>query len=332
MMHKITHDLNHDEMTDLMTAMMSGDMSDDDIIAALNALKEKGETITEITAAAQVMRSFATGVKVNKPSLVDIVGTGGDGLNTFNISTATAIVVAASGGIVAKHGNRSFSSKSGSADVLDAAGVNLDLNAEQIAQLIEQINIGFIFAPKHHGAMKHVMKARKQMGTRTIFNLLGPLTNPSGATHHLIGVYDKALCQPFAEVLKQLGSQHALIVHSEDGMDEISIAAPTFVCELNDGDITEYTITPEQFGLERQSLDSLVIDDAQQSLAIIHQVFDDQPGAARDIVILNSGAALYAANITNNLEQGIALAKQTIEQRKAQEKLAELISLSQQLI
>jgi anthranilate phosphoribosyltransferase len=259
---------------------------------------------------------------------VDIVGTGGDSANTFNISTASTFVVAAAGGIVAKHGNRSVSSKSGSADLLEAAGVNLELTPQQVEQCIEQIGVGFMFAPLHHSAMKHAIGPRREMGVRTIFNVLGPLTNPAGAPNQLLGVFSDELVEPLAEVLKALGSNHVLVVHSEDGMDEISIAAPTKVAELRNGAITTYTITPEQFGIERGDINALTVDSAQQSLAIVKRVLDNESGPARDIVVLNAGAAIYAADLVDSLEAGINKAQEVIASGAARDKLDALVSLS----
>jgi len=286
----------------------------------------KGETVDEIFAAAQVMRDLATKVSVDKQYLVDTCGTGGDGTSTFNISTATAVVAAAAGAKVAKHGNRSVSSRSGSADVLEAAGVNLDLSAEQVAQCVDKVGVGFMFAPKHHGAMKHAIGPRKEMGIRTIFNVLGPLTNPAEAPNQVLGVFDVKWLDPLANVLKQLGSQRVLVVHADDGMDEISIQSATQVAELKDGQVTRYTVTPEQFGIERGAIDAITVSDAQQSLNIIKQVFSNQPGPARDIVLLNAGAAIYASGVAESLAAGIAKAREVLIHGGAANKLDELIA------
>ena len=321
-------DLSRDDMTAVMRLIMTGEATPAQIGGFLVGLRMKGETVDEITAAASVMRELASGVKVDGDHVVDIVGTGGDGINTFNISTASTFVVAAAGGTVAKHGNRSVSSKSGSADLLEAAGVNLDLSPEQVGQCIKEVGVGFMFAPKHHSAMKHAIGPRKEMAVRTIFNVLGPLTNPAGAPNQLLGVFSDELVQPLAEVLNALGSNHVLVVHSADGMDEISIADETYVAELKNGAITTYTITPEQFGLERGKLEDLQVDGAEQSLDVIKLAFANTPGAARDIVIINSGAAIYAAGLVDSLEDGVNRAKEIITSGAAQTKLDELVKLS----
>ena len=320
--------LTREEMTQVMRLIMTGEATPAQIGGFLVGLRMKGETVDEITAAASVMRELADGVKVSGPHVVDIVGTGGDGANTFNISTASTFVVAAAGGAVAKHGNRSVSSKSGSADLLEAAGVNLELNAGQVAQCIHEVGVGFMFAPRHHSAMKHAIGPRKEMGVRTIFNILGPLTNPAGAPNQLLGVFSDDLVEPLAEVLKALGSNHVLVVHSEDGMDEISIAAPTRVAELKNGEITTYTVTPAQFGVETGKLEDLAVDGAEESLAIVKQVLDNTPGSARDIVLLNAGAAIYAADLVDSLEAGVQKAREVIASGAARNKLDELVKLS----
>jgi anthranilate phosphoribosyltransferase len=321
-------DLSRDDMTKVMRLIMTGEATPAQIGGFLVGLRMKGETVDEITAAASVMRELATGVKVTGEHVVDIVGTGGDGANTFNISTASSFVVAAAGGTVAKHGNRSVSSKSGSADLLEAAGVNLNLNAEQVARCINEVGVGFMFAPKHHSAMKHAIGPRKEMAVRTIFNVLGPLTNPAGAPNQLLGVFSAELVEPLAEVVKALGSKHVLVVHSDDGMDEISIAAPTKVAELNNGEITSYSISPEQFGLQKGDIKALVVDGAKQSLAVIKRVLDNEPGPARDIVVLNAGAAIYAADLVDSLEAGVKMAQDVIASGAAREKLDALVKLS----
>ena len=320
--------LTADEMRSVMRTIMSGNATDAQIGGFLIALRCKGETVDEIAAAAEVMRELASKVHVKGEHVIDTCGTGGDGANTFNISTTCAFVVAAAGGQVAKHGNRSVSSSCGSADVLEAAGVNLDLTAEQAAQCVNEIGVGFLFAPKHHGAMKHTSNARKEMGVRTLFNLLGPLSNPAGAPNQLIGVFAKQWVEPLAQVLKKLGSQHVLVVNADDGLDEISIASPSTIAELKDGNVTTYTVTPEQFGFERASLAELAITDAASSLAMVKAVLDNQPGAARDIVALNAGAAIYAANITDSLGAGIEKARQLIASGAAKAKFDALIAYS----
>jgi anthranilate phosphoribosyltransferase len=321
-------DLNADEMRVVMRLIMSGNATDAQIAGFLIALRCKGETIDEIAAAAEVMRELATRVNITGEHIIDTCGTGGDGANTFNISTTCAFVVAAAGGKVAKHGNRSVSSSCGSADVLEVAGVNLDLSAEQVAQCVNEIGIGFLFAPKHHGAMKHTIKVRKDMGVRTLFNLLGPLSNPAAAPNQLIGVFAKEWVEPLAQVLKKLGSQHVLVVNAEDGLDEISIASATSIAELKDGIVSSYTITPEQFGFKRASLNELAVNNAVDSLSIVKSVLDNQAGAARDIVQLNAGAAIYAANITDTLAAGIAKAAQVIASGAARAKFDALIAYS----
>ena len=320
--------LNADEMRVVMRLIMSGNATDAQIAGFLIALRCKGEAIDEIAAAAEVMRQLATRVNIVGEHIIDTCGTGGDGANTFNISTTSAFVVAAAGGQVAKHGNRSVSSSCGSADVLEVAGVNLALSAEQVAQCVNEIGIGFLFAPKHHGAMKHTIKVRKDMGVRTLFNLLGPLSNPAAAPNQLIGVFAKEWVEPLAQVLKKLGSQHVLVVNAEDGLDEISIASATSIAELKDGVVSSYTITPEQFGFKRAPLNELAVNNAVDSLSIVKSVLDNQAGAARDIVQLNAGAAIYAANITDTLAAGIAKAAQVIASGAARAKFDALIAYS----
>jgi anthranilate phosphoribosyltransferase len=324
------HDLSLAQMREVMYLIMSGGATDAQIGGFLIALRCKGESIDEITAAAQVMRELATPVSVTGQHIIDTCGTGGDGANTFNISTTCAFVAAAAGAQVAKHGNRSVSSKSGSADVLEAAGVNLNLTPEQVAECVNQIGVGFLFAPKYHGAMKHTSNVRKEMGVRTLFNLLGPLSNPASAPNQLIGVFDKKWLEPLAHVLKNLGSQHVLVVNAEDGLDEISIASPTHIAELKNGLlVSSYTVTPEQFGLTRGSLADLAITDAHSSLAMMQAVLNNQAGTAQDIVLLNAGAAIYTANLTHSLADGIAKAKAVIASGAARAKLEALIEFSQ---
>jgi len=320
--------LNADEMRIVMRFIMSGNATDAQIGGFLIALRCKGETIAEIAAAAEVMRELATRVNITGAHIIDTCGTGGDGANTFNISTTSAFVVAAAGGQVAKHGNRSVSSRCGSADVLEVAGVNLDLSVEQVVQCVNEIGVGFLFAPKHHGAMKHTIKVRKDMGVRTLFNLLGPLSNPAAAPNQLLGVFAKEWVEPLAQVLKKLGSQHVLVVNAEDGLDEISIAAATSVAELKDGIVSIYTITPEQFGFKRAYLNELAVENAIDSLAMLMSVLDNQASAALDIVQLNAGAAIYAANITDTLAAGIAKAAQVIASGAARAKFDALIAYS----
>ncbi|MEO6697352.1 MAG: anthranilate phosphoribosyltransferase [Gammaproteobacteria bacterium] len=321
-------DLSSDEMTAVMETIMSGQATPAQIGGFLIGLRMKGETIDEIAAAARVMRELCTKVELHTEHLVDTCGTGGDGAHTFNISTASALVAAAAGAKVAKHGNRSVSSKSGSADVLEAAGVNLELTPAQVAQCIEQLGVGFLFAPKHHGAMKHAIAPRREMGVRTIFNLLGPLTNPAGARNQVVGVWGKDWVAPLAEVLARLGSRHVMVVNAEDGMDEISIASPTRVAELKDGIITHYVITPEQFGISRADAASLVVTSPKQSLSLIRAVLDDTPGPATDIVALNAGAAIYVAGIEPTLEQGVRKAQAIIASGAARNKFVALIEFT----
>jgi len=319
-------DLNAEEMTETMRLIMTGEATPAQVGGFLIGLRMKGETIDEIAAAAGVMRELASKVEVNKEHLVDTCGTGGDSSGSFNISTASAIVVAAAGGRVAKHGNRSISSKSGSADVLETAGVNLEISPEQVAQCVNDIGVGFMFAPLHHSAMKHAIGPRREMAVRTIFNVLGPLTNPAGAPNQVIGVFSKQLVEPLAYVLQRLGSEHVLVVHAEDGMDEISIASPTFVAELNDGEVTTYTVQPEDFGMVRADLEQIRASDSAHSLEIIKSVFDNTDGPAKDIVCLNAGAAIYAAGLTGSLAGGIKKAQEVIASGSVSEKLAELIT------
>lgn len=325
-------DLSGDQMRAAMQTIMGGEATDAQIGAFLTAMRMKGETVDEIAAAAQVMRELASAVPVDaayKNELVDTCGTGGDASGLFNVSTACAFVVAAAGGRVAKHGNRSVSSKSGSADVLEAAGVELMLTPEQVAQCVAEIGVGFMFAPGFHGAMKHAIGPRREMGVRTIFNILGPLTSPAGAPNQVLGVFNGNLTQPLAEVLKALGSQHVLVVHGEDGLDELSINAATRVAELKDGEVKTYTLTPEDVGLERASLDALRVDDAVQSLALIKSVFAGEQNPARDMIALNAGAALYVAGKAGDIEAGVSLAKTVMDNGAAAEKLAALANLTQ---
>lgn len=321
-------DLTAKQMQSLMRQIMSGQVSDVQMAGFLIALRSKGETVAEITAAASVMREFATTIAIQGEHLIDTCGTGGDGANTFNISTTCAFVVAAAGGQVAKHGNRSVSSRCGSADVLEAAGVNLDLSAEQVSQCVRELGIGFLFAPKHHGAMKHTIAVRKELGVRTLFNLLGPLANPASAPNQLIGVFAKSWLEPLAQVLKQLGSRHVLVVNAEDGLDEISIASTTSVAELKNGEIFTYTLTPEQFGFKRAPLSELAVTDAKSSLDIISAVLTNQPSAATDIVLLNAGAAIYAADLTPTLAEGVVKAREVIANGAARAKFDALIAYS----
>jgi len=321
-------DLSSEDMAAVMQLIMTGQATPAQIGGFLIGLRMKGETVDEIAGAAQVMRELATRVPVSGANLVDTCGTGGDGASTFNISTASALVAAAAGAQVAKHGNRSVSSSCGSADVLEAAGVNLDLDADQVAECVEKIGIGFLFAPKHHSAMKHAIGPRKEMGVRTLFNLLGPLTNPAAAPNQVLGVFAARWLEPLAQVLGKLGSHHVLVVHADDGLDEISIGAATQVAELDNGKVNCYRITPQQFGMEPGSVESLAVSDARQSLALIHRVFDNEKGPARDIVQLNAGAAIYVSGVADSLENGIRIAGEVIASGAAKDKFVQLIEVS----
>lgn len=320
--------LSEEEMASVMRQIMTGGATPAQIGGFLIGLRMKGETVDEIAGAARVMRELATPVTVDKAYLVDTCGTGGDGANTFNISTTCAFVVAAAGGHVAKHGNRSVSSSSGSADVLEAAGVKLDMTPEQVARCVDTLGVGFMFAPAHHGAMKHAIGPRREMAVRTIFNVLGPLTNPAGAKRQVLGVYDKRWLRPLAEVLQRLGSEHVMIVHAQDGLDEISIAAATDVAELKNGEITEYQIAPEDFGIERADLSAIGADSVEQSLATMKEVLSKKQGPAADIVALNAGAAIYVSGMASTLAQGITQAQDAIGSGLAMAKLNELAQLS----
>ena len=327
--------LTEEQMADVMEIIMTGQATDAQIGGFLVALRMKGETIDEITGAARVMRKLATGVSVKGDNLVDTCGTGGDGANIFNVSTASAFVVAAAGGQVAKHGNRSVSSSTGSADVLEAAGVNLSLTAQQVARAVEELGVGFMFAPAHHSAMKHAIGPRKELAMRTIFNMLGPLTNPAGVPNQVLGVFDRALCRPLAEVLGRLGSKHVLVVHAQDGLDEISLGSESHVAELKEGAVTEYTVKPEDFGISTQSLDGLAVDSAEQSLALIKDALGkretDNGKKAADMIALNAGAAIYAANLANTFKQGVEMAEDAISTGLALEKMNDLAAFTRAL-
>lgn len=319
----------HDEMLALMRAIMSGEVSPVMIAALIVGLRVKTETIGEIAAAAQVMREFATKVEVpQRENLVDIVGTGGDAAHTFNISTASMFVAAAAGARVAKHGGRSVSSKSGSADVLEALGVNINLTPVQVAECIAETGIGFMFAPNHHAAMKHAAPVRKELGARTIFNILGPLTNPANAPNQLLGVFHPDLVGIQVRVLQRLGSRHVLVVYGKEGLDEISLAGETLVGELVDGEIREYTVHPEQFGLSQYAGEALKVADAQASRTKVLEVFDNKHGPARDIVLLNTGAALYAANLAKSVADGVNRARAAVESGAARTKLEQFVGFT----
>lgn len=321
-------DLKPAEMDSVMRQIMSGGATPTQIGGFLAGMRAKGETVEEIAAAAKVMRELANRVEVSSTYLVDTCGTGGDGRKLFNVSTAAAFVTAAAGARVAKHGNRSMSSKSGSADVLEAMGVELEMPAAQVAECIRRIGIGFMFAPAHHPAARYAAAPRRELGTRTLFNLLGPLTNPAGAPHQLLGVFAARWVQPMAEVLRALGSRHVLVVHSDDGLDEISIAAPTQVTELKDGAIRSYVLDPEELGIRRQSMETLEVDGPQESLRLIRNVLAGEPSPALDMVVLNAGAAAYAAGVADSLADGVKRARAAVASGEAARKLQQLVDAS----
>ncbi|MBM7062210.1 anthranilate phosphoribosyltransferase [Pseudomonas sp. UL073] len=326
-------DLTHEEMQAVMRQIMTGQCSDAQIGAFLMGMRMKSETIEEIAGAVAVMRELASQVEL--PSLdhvVDVVGTGGDGANIFNVSSASAFVVAAAGGKVAKHGNRAVSSKSGSADLLEAAGIYLDLSPAQVARCVETVGVGFMFAQVHHKAMRYAAGPRRELGLRTLFNMLGPLTNPAGVKHQVVGVFTQELCRPLAEVLKRLGSRHVLVVHSRDGLDEFSLAAPTHVAELKDGEISEYELRPEDVGLHSQTLMGLEVDSPQASLALIRDALGrrktEEGRKAADLIALNAGTALYAADLATSLHEGVQLAQDALYTGLAREKMDELAAFT----
>jgi len=327
-------DLSHADMLSLMQQVMSGELTPAQIAGFIIALKVKGESIDEITAAATVMRQLSTKVEiVDNTHLIDTCGTGGDGIQTFNVSTCAAFVAAAAGAKVAKHGGRSVSSTCGSADVLEALGVNVNLTPEQVANCVDEIGIGFMFAPNHHSAMKHAAPVRRELGVRTIFNLLGPLTNPANAKRQVMGVFSKDLTLKLAKVLQNMGAEHVLVVHGADGLDEISFTGDTFIAELKDGKVTEYTVNPTQFGLKIHALKSIRVENAAQSKAMILDVLDGKASvgtqsAAREIVLLNAGAAIYVAGLQPSIHAGIEHAAQVIDNGLAKQKLDELVRLS----
>jgi anthranilate phosphoribosyltransferase len=328
-------DLSTERMTAAMRTIMTGRATDAQIGAFLIALRMKGESIDEIAAAAAVMRELATRVPVDAAlteHLVDTCGTGGDGSGLFNVSTAAAIVVAAAGGHVAKHGNRSVSSKSGSADLLEAAGLRLDTSPAEVAACIRELGVGFMFAPAHHGAMKHAVPVRRELGIRTLFNIIGPLTNPAGAANQLMGVFNGHLCEPLAHVLQRLGSRHVMIVHGEDGLDELSINAPSRVAELKNGQITTYKIAPEDVGLERGSLDGLRVDNAAESLALVEHALSGKASLAADIVAFNAGAALYVGDQATDLAACVALARETLASGAAGARLAAVVEFTRERV
>ena len=322
-------DLSHTQMLAVMQQVMGGELTPAQIAALLIALRMKGETVDEIAAAATVMRQLSTKVEIqDKNYLVDTCGTGGDGIQTFNVSTVSAFVAAAAGAKVAKHGGRSVSSTCGSADVLEVLGVNVNKTPEQVAQSVDAIGIGFMFAPNHHSAMKHAAPVRKELGVRTLFNLLGPLTNPASAKRQVMGVFDKALTTKLAQVLQKLGSEHVMVVHGADGMDEISFTGDTYIAELKDGKVTEYTVNPSQFGMQKHALSAIQIQNAEQSKAMILDVLASKHGAARDIVLLNAGAAIYVAGLVDSLQAGVLKAAEVIDSGAAKEKLGQLVTIS----
>lgn len=328
-------DLTRDEMIDVMRDIMSGQCTQSQIGAFLTAMRMKSESIEEITGATTVLREKATHVNVNADHLVDIVGTGGDGAHLFNVSTASSFVTAAAGAHVAKHGNRGVSSSSGSADLLEQSGVNLNISPAQVARCVEEIGVGFMFAPAHHAATKNVAIIRKELGIRTFFNILGPMSNPADVPNLVIGVFTRELCRPMAEVLKEMGNRHIMVVHSQDGLDEISIASETFVAELKDGEISEYVITPEDFGIESRSLIGLNVESPEESLALIKNALDKQDSAnavkAADMIALNAGAAIYVSGITQTVQQGVAMAQDIIASGQALEKMQELATFTHAL-
>lgn len=318
--------LSTEQMTAVMRQIMVGDASPAQIGGFLVALRMKGETLDEIEGAAIVMRELATKVDVSGDYLVDTCGTGGDGSDLFNVSTASAFVVAAAGGRVAKHGNRSISSSTGSADLLEAVGVNLNLSADQVTECVDELGVGFMFAPAHHSAMKHAIGPRKELAQRTIFNMLGPMTNPAGVQRQVIGVFDPLLCKPIAEVLQRLGSVHVMVVHSKDGLDEISIASETHVAELKNGVVVEYDVSPEDFEVKRQSLSGLTVKSAPESLALIEQALkvESEGDKAADIIALNAGAAIYVSGLAATLKEGVKRAYEAIQSGCAHQKMMDL--------
>lgn len=322
-------DLTREEMLSVMRQIMQGELTPVQIAGILVGLRAKGETVTEIAAAAHVMRELSTKVPVGDAEhLVDTCGTGGDGAHTFNISTAAAFAAAAAGARVAKHGGRSVSSTCGSADVLEALGVNVNLTPEQVAQSVQEIGVGFMFAPNHHSAMKHAAPVRRELGVRTLFNLLGPMTNPAGAKNQVMGVFHRELVPKLAQVLKELGSRHVMVVHAADGLDEISLDGDTFVAELRDGKITEYTLNPRQFGLDPCPSERLAVHNIDEAKALLLAALGNRHGPARDIVALNAGAAIYVSGAATSLSDGIAQARAAIESGAAKAKLDALVAFS----
>ncbi|MFA7522864.1 MAG: anthranilate phosphoribosyltransferase [Halothiobacillaceae bacterium] len=323
------HDLTREQMYVVMHQIMAGEATAVQVAGFMVALRMKGETVDEITAAAEVMRELAVGVQVDVPHLVDIVGTGGDGSALFNVSTAASFVVAAAGGHVAKHGNRSVTSRSGSADMLEAAGVNLDVDSDCIAGCVRELGIGFMFAPHHHGSMRYAAVPRRELGVRTLFNVLGPLTNPAGAPAMLLGVYSVEWLETLAEVMHRLGARHVLVVHGHDGLDEISLAEATEVAELENGTIRRYRIQPEDFGIARQSLDQLIVNGPEQSVERVRAALGGEPGPVSDMIALNAGAAIYVADLAEDLAAGVAMAQRLLAEGRGLEKLEQLVARTQ---
>lgn len=328
--------LTQPQMEEIMRSIMQGEATEAQIGALMMGLRMKGESIDEMTAAARVMREFAIKIDVSDiKHLVDIVGTGGDGQNLFNVSTASSFVIAAAGATIAKHGNRGVSSKSGSSDLLEQAGIHLDLDMQQTERCIREMGVGFLFAPNHHKAMKYAAGPRRELGIRSIFNLLGPLTNPAGVKRFVIGVFSDELCRPIAEVMKQLGAEHVMVVHSRDGLDEISLAAPTAVAELKDGEVTEWTLNPEDVGIESQTLNGLVVADAAASLKLIKDALGknktDIGEKAANMIALNAGAGIYVAGITKTYAQAVTFAQDIIYGGQALEKMSVLAEFTKAL-
>ena len=328
-------DLTRDEMIDVMRDIMSGQCTQSQIGAFLTAMRMKSESTEEITGATTVLREMATHVNVNADHLVDIVGTGGDGAHLFNVSTASSFVAAAAGAHVAKHGNRGVSSSSGSADLLEQSGVNLNISPAQVARCVEEIGVGFMFAPAHHAATKNVAVIRKELGVRTFFNILGPMSNPADVPNLVIGVFTRELCRPMAEVLKEMGNRHIMVVHSQDGLDEISIASETFVAELKNDEIREYVIKPEDFDIESRSLIGLTVEDSAESLTLIKDALGSRESVnaqkAADMIALNAGAAIYVSGVTQTMQQGVAMAQDIISSGQALEKIQELSTFTKAL-
>lgn len=322
-------DLSEQEMEEVMSIIMQGKATPAQIGAFVIALRIKGEAVEELSAAARVVRQFASEVTIGIENIVDTVGTGGDGAGLFNVSTASALVAAGAGVVIAKHGNRAVTGNSGSADLLEAGGVNIDLSPAEVQRTIEAVGIGYMFAPAHHGAFRHLVGPRREIGVRTMFNLLGPLTNPAGAKHQLVGVFDRKWVRPIAEVFKNLGSKHTLVVHSQDGLDEISIARPTDVSELHNGNISDYVVSPEDFGFTSQPIDILRVDSVKASFDLVRAALNGEQGPAYDMVALNAGATIYAADLTGSLKDGVLEACRVLDCGAGLKKLDELAKFTQ---